>query len=77
MQLEVLSFKGVVVSCEVSSVILPGVEGAFGIWPGHTPFISILKQGKLSYFNPGLNELDIEGGYVKIKDDFISVCLNN
>jgi len=76
MQLEVLSIKGVVVSCEVNSVILPGLQGSFGVWPGHTPLVSVLKDGKLLYFNPDENELAIEGGYVKIQDDYISVCLN-
>jgi len=77
MQLEILSIKGVLVNCEVNSVVLPGIQGSFGIWPGHTPFISILKKGKLSYFNPDENELVIEGGYVKVQEDHICVCLNN
>lgn len=77
MQLEVLSVKGVLVSCEVTLVVLPGLEGSFGILPGHTPFISVLIEGKMSYFNPNENELDISAGFVKVQDDKISVCLNS
>lgn len=77
MQLDILSIKGVIVSCEVESVILPGVNGSFGIEQGHTPFISVLNAGNVTYFNPGRNELAIEGGYVKVQDDKIFVCLNN
>jgi len=77
MQLEVLSLKGVLVNVKVTSVVLPGLEGSFGVLPGHTPFVSILKEGKIKYFTPEENDLEVAGGFVKVQDDVISVCLNN
>lgn len=77
MQLEVLSLKGVLVSSNVTSVVLPGLEGSFGILPGHTPFVSILKEGKIKYYTPEEKEIEVSGGFVKVQDDVISVCLNS
>ncbi|MDP4277821.1 MAG: hypothetical protein Q8914_09340 [Bacteroidota bacterium] len=75
MQLEVLSVKGTVLSCEVSSVVLPGLQGSFGLLPGHTPFLSILRKGHLYYTDTEEKSLDIDGGFVQVQDDKISVCL--
>ncbi len=75
MKLEVLSEKGVLVSKEVSSVILPGLEGSFGILPDHTPFLSMLTKGHLPYFAPDEPSMDIEGGFVEVRNDRVCVCL--
>jgi F-type H+-transporting ATPase subunit epsilon len=75
MKLEVLSEKGVLVSKEVSSVILPGLEGSFGVLPDHTPFLSILTKGHLTFFAPDETSMDIEGGFVEVRNDRVCVCL--
>ena len=49
MQLEVVTPRGTVVSTEVSEVTAPGIEGEFGALPGHTPFITALRPGILSW----------------------------
>jgi len=49
MQLEVVTPRGTVVSAEVSEVTAPGLEGEFGALPGHTPFITAIKPGVLSW----------------------------
>jgi F-type H+-transporting ATPase subunit epsilon len=76
MKLEILSVTGVIAECEISSIILPGVQGSFGIWPNHTPMISVLKEGIITYFNPEKNEIEIKGGFVKIQSNAVTVCLD-
>ena len=49
MQLEVVTPRGTVVSAEVSEVTAPGLLGEFGALPGHTPFITALRPGVLSW----------------------------
>ncbi len=41
--------RQVVRSEHVDEVIAPGSEGEFGVLPGHTPMLAMLKVGKLSY----------------------------
>lgn len=77
MKLEVLSVKGKVVDCEVTSVILPGLEGSFGVMPNHEPFLSILRKGQVTYFDPEEKSLVITGGFVQVKENKVSVCLTD
>ena len=48
----VVTPKGTVVEAEVDEVQLPGSEGYLGMLPGHTPLITLLKTGVLSYRAP-------------------------
>jgi F-type H+-transporting ATPase subunit epsilon len=40
--------KGTLATQDVDEVIAPGVEGEFGILPGHVPFLSSLRAGVLT-----------------------------
>jgi F-type H+-transporting ATPase subunit epsilon len=53
---------------------VPGLGGELGILPGHTPIISQLQTGILSYAAGGRAEqLHVSGGFVEVKDDVVSV----
>ncbi len=47
--LEVVTPEGLLLKEEVDEVIAPGEEGYFGVRPGHTPFLSTLGMGEISY----------------------------
>ncbi len=47
--LEVVTPYGLVLSQEVEEITAPGVEGEFGVLPGHTPFFTTLKIGEIMY----------------------------
>lgn len=47
--LEIVTPDRLVVSEEVDEVTAPGTEGEFGVLPGHTPFLTTLKVGELTY----------------------------
>lgn len=49
LELEVVTPAGVVVRESVDEVEAPGVEGHFGVLPGHRPFMSQLRAGELRY----------------------------
>ena len=53
MKLEVVTPKGTAVEAEVNEVTAPGVAGEFGVLPGHTPFLTALREGRLSWRGPG------------------------
>jgi F-type H+-transporting ATPase subunit epsilon len=48
-ELEIVTPTGVVVRESVDEVEAPGVEGHFGVLPGHRPFMSQLRAGELRY----------------------------
>lgn len=59
-----------------SKVTLPGELGLFTVFPSHAPLISSLKKGKILYAINGVNEeVDIQEGFVEIKENVVSVCI--
>jgi F-type H+-transporting ATPase subunit epsilon len=49
LELEIVTPAGVVVRESVDEVEAPGVEGYFGVLPGHRPFMSQLRAGELRF----------------------------
>ena len=47
MKLEVVTPQGQVYSQDVDMVTLPGAEGELGIYPMHTPLITLLGEGEI------------------------------
>ena len=74
LKLEVVTPERRVLSESVDAVTLPGLGGELGILPGHTPLISQLQTGVLSYTTAGKTlQLHVSGGFIEIKDDVVSV----
>jgi len=74
LQLEVVTPERRVLSEGVDSVVIPGLGGELGILPGHTPLISQLKTGVLSYTQGGRTvQMLVSGGFLEVRDDQVSV----
>ena len=74
LKLEVVTPERRVLSEPVDAVTLPGLGGELGILPGHTPLISQLQTGVLSYTTAGKTlQLHVSGGFLEVKDDVVSV----
>jgi len=74
LQLEVVTPERRVLSEEVDIVVVPGLDGELGILPGHTPLISQLQTGVLSYTQGGrATQLHVSGGFLEVRDDHVSV----
>lgn len=66
-QLEVVTPQRLIVSEDVEELVAPGIEGYFGVWPGHAPFMTNLKFGELSYKRRGEERfLAVGWGYAEI-----------
>lgn len=50
---ELVSPERLLASVEVDMVVVPGVEGDFGVLPGHAPFISALRSGVIDVHDGG------------------------
>jgi F-type H+-transporting ATPase subunit epsilon len=74
LQLDVVTPERRVLSEAVDTTTVPGLNGELGILPGHTPLISQLKTGILSYTKDGKTfQLHVSGGFVEVRDDHVSV----
>lgn len=49
LMLEIVTPEGLLLREPVDEVIVPGSLGYFGVRPGHTPFLSALGLGEISY----------------------------
>jgi F-type H+-transporting ATPase subunit epsilon len=74
LQLDVVTPERRVLAEPVDMVTIPGLGGELGILPGHTPLISQLQTGVLSYAKDGGNfQLHVSGGFVEVDGDRVTV----
>jgi F-type H+-transporting ATPase subunit epsilon len=67
---------GVVVKCDVDSVVIPASDGEIEILPGHRPLIALVVPGEvlLRYGNQ-LDALVIDRGFLYVSNDHITVTV--
>ncbi len=59
---------------DVSSVIVPGEEGQFEVLPGHSPFLTMLGTGLLTFTTGGKDvHLMVSKGFCEVDRDKVSV----
>jgi F-type H+-transporting ATPase subunit epsilon len=68
MHLEIITPDRKLFEEEVKSVILPGIDGSFGVLDNHAPLIAALKKGivNVTDLNSARHNFDINGGVVEI-----------
>jgi F-type H+-transporting ATPase subunit epsilon len=72
--LEVVTPEGLLLREEVDEVIAPGEEGYFGVLPGHTPFLSTLGIGEITYRQGAQKHyLTCFWGYCEVLPDRVNV----
>lgn len=77
MELEIISPGGVLFKGETDYVSFPGTAGSFDVLPHHAPMIAALEEGAIRYQTDEKKEqeIKIQSGFVEIKDDILSVCI--
>ena len=67
LRLEVATPTRLVVSGEADEVVVPGVEGAFGVLPGHAPLLSLVGIGEVTYRAGRVeHHLAVSGGFAEV-----------
>lgn len=58
----------------VDEVVAPGIQGYFGVLPGHAPFLTTLGIGEVMY-RVGRDEhyLAVSGGFAEVRNDKVIV----
>jgi len=72
--LEIVTPDKLLLSQEVDEIIAPGVEGEFGVLPGHCQFLSSLRVGELKYrVGDAVNHMTIMWGFVDVTPKRVTV----
>jgi len=61
---------------EVHMVVVPGIEGEFGVMAGHAPFMTTLKDGELQVFKTAGGQpesIAVSGGFAEVGDKGLTV----
>jgi F-type H+-transporting ATPase subunit epsilon len=67
LHLEIVTPRGSVVDIQAEEVVLPGLEGEFGVLDGHIPFLSALRPGVVRYTDQrGTHRLAIGTGFSEV-----------
>jgi len=74
LQLEIATPTRLAVSEAVDEVVAPGIQGYFGVLPGHAPFLTTLGIGEVMY-RTGREEhyLAVSGGFAEVRNDKVIV----
>ncbi|PLX83296.1 MAG: ATP synthase F1 subunit epsilon [Desulfuromonas sp.] len=76
LKLEMVTPYKKVLSEDVDEITAPGAVGEFGILPGHTPMLTTLKIGELSYRKGGEDfHVAVNWGYVEVEAGKVTVLV--
>src|ERR687887_141866 len=68
--LEVATPSRLVIAEQVEEVVVPGIEGYFGVLPGHAPLLSTLGIGELMYrIGRDEHHAAVSGGFCEVRKD--------
>lgn len=74
LRLEVVTPRRTVLDLTADEVRLPGALGELGVLPGHTPLLTSLGTGPLTYFDAGhATRMVIQGGFAEVLPDHVTV----
>jgi len=74
MRLEIVTPEAKTYSEDVDSVVIPGVEGEFGVLPMHVPLMTLLEPGELRVMKSGQElRLAVGEGFVEVTAGKVAV----
>lgn len=76
--LEITTPMRLVVAETVDEVVAPGIEGYFGVLPGHAPFLTTLGVGVVTYrIGREESQLAIAGGFAEVRNDKVIILADS
>lgn len=74
LDLKIIKPQETVLEDSFEHIIIPGKAGDFGIYPGHTPFISVIRPGILELYNgENVDKYALHDGYVTVENDQVTI----
>ena len=72
--LEIVTPEKALIKEWVDEVTAPGTEGEFGVLPGHTPFLTTLKIGEISYKKDNATKyIAVSWGYAEVGPSQVTI----
>ena len=76
LQLKIVSPEKVEYDGAADRILVPGTMGQFEILNDHAPIISTLQKGMVEYTTKeGKTSLEIQGGFVEVQKNVVSLCV--
>lgn len=76
LQLKIVTPERIEFEGEINRVVVSGTLGEFEVLENHAPIISSLEHGKIVYESKdGLHTLDVSGGFIEVKKNLVSICV--
>lgn len=74
-EFELVSPERLLFSEPVQMVVVPGVEGDFGVLPGHAPFVTSVRPGVIAIFNDEKvdQRIFVAGGFAEVSTERCTV----
>ncbi len=74
LSLKIIEPDKIKIEGEFDHVIIPGIDGDFGVEVAHTPFITKIRPGILQlYTNKKIDKYAIHDGFVTVENDQITI----
>lgn len=73
---ELVTPEKLIRSEEVHMVVVPGMEGDFGVLEGHAPFMSTIRDGAIQVYRTSGGQpemIAIQGGFAEVGADGLTV----
>jgi F-type H+-transporting ATPase subunit epsilon len=72
---ELVSPERLLMSKDVSMVVVPGADGLFGVLPRHSPLLSTLLPGVIDVYENGAvtDRIFVAGGFAEVTEDRCTV----
>lgn len=76
-KVEVVTPSGIVLDKEVEEIVAPGIMGEFGVLIGHTPMLTFIKPGVLSYLEDNkFTKYAVGSGFCEVLKDSVTVLVD-
>jgi F-type H+-transporting ATPase subunit epsilon len=75
LQLSILSPEKNLFSGEVSSLVVPGETGSFGIYPNHSSLVGSLGVGIIEFTKKdgSVKKLVVDGGFIEVRKGIVNI----
>ncbi len=74
LELEIVTPERKLITVRASEVVVPGIDGYFGVLPGHAPFLTSLGIGEISYKDgTGMHYLAAADGAVEVLPNRVTI----
>ena len=73
---ELVTPEKLVLSEQVHMVVVPGVEGEFGVMAGHSAFMTTLRDGELKVYKSAGGQpesISVSGGFAEVGEKGLTV----